>query len=643
MSPARRYHVAVVGDHPLRGTAEEELRAGLGDAAVVVGSADAAGALASTPEDRDLAVVLLLPGDAHADREIAQLTTEAGRAALPRVLVVTDRAMHDDLHRAVDRGLVHVILGAPWPPHALVTEVRGQLARWLRRRNDAAPRLVGLDSGGHGAELPKSELLRDLELDDVAITDRLVGGIDRALGHRPRLRLPTATRLTRQDAPVDGVFIVLSGTVALDRSTSVGELRLHHASTGPVVGLLSLAHQRRAFFTAQATTTVEAVHLSIDQLDRALRADPEVAAALAAVSVRALAQRLRRSEQLQVAKIALNRELDAERRHLADALAQLEEARLELVESARFATLGELAAGVAHELNNPVAALTRAASYVGTDLEQLLAGHPRADILRPALAASRDRPPRSTADERAARRAVAEAIGDRDLAGHLVAAGIEDPATARSFASRFEEGDVALLEAATGLGAALRNLHVAGTRIAELATSLRAYARPVGEPIADVDVHTGIEDTLRLVAHRLRGIRIVRDYGTLPAIRCHPGQLDQVWTNVLVNAAESLEGAGTIRIVTDTPEPDLVRVRVEDDGPGFAPQVMARLFEPRFTTKRGTVRYGLGLGLAITKHVVDAHDGDIEVVSEPGRTVVTVVLPVAGPAGRSAQRSGADR
>jgi signal transduction histidine kinase len=83
-------------------------------------------------------------------------------------------------------------------------------------------------------------------------------------------------------------------------------------------------------------------------------------------------------------------------------------------------------------------------------------------------------------------------------------------------------------------------------------------------------------------------------------------------------------------------------VRIEDDGPGFGPDVMARLFEPRFTTKRGTVRYGLGLGLAITKHVIDAHDGDIEVVSEPGRTVVTVVLPVTGPTGTSADRSGAD-
>jgi CRP-like cAMP-binding protein len=218
--------------------------------------------------------------------------------------------------------------------------------------------------------------------------------------------LTAGTRLTRQDLEVNGVFVVRSGAVALDRWTEVGEVRLHHRSTGPVVGLLSLAQQRRAFFTARATTEVEVLHLTVEQLDVAVHRSPAVAAALAAGAVRALAARLRRSEQLQVQKRQLNLELEHERRRLSEAYDALEAARLELVEQARFATLGELAAGVAHELNNPVAALTRAASFVGEDVRALLTDHPEADLLGEVLEAARARPPTRPADERAARRSV---------------------------------------------------------------------------------------------------------------------------------------------------------------------------------------------------------------------------------------------
>jgi signal transduction histidine kinase len=137
------------------------------------------------------------------------------------------------------------------------------------------------------------------------------------------------------------------------------------------------------------------------------------------------------------------------------------------------------------------------------------------------------------------------------------------------------------------------------------------------------------------MAHRLRDVEIERNYADLPRIRCHPGELEQLWTNLLVNARDALgDGAderGRIALITDAPDAAHVRVQIRDNGRGIDPQILPRVFEPRFTTKQGAVRYGLGLGLAIARRIVDAHCGKIELSSRPGCTRVTVTLPVAGP------------
>jgi two-component system, NtrC family, sensor kinase len=213
-----------------------------------------------------------------------------------------------------------------------------------------------------------------------------------------------------------------------------------------------------------------------------------------------------------------------------------------------------------------------------------------------------------------------------------VAAGVTEPERARELAGT-DPGRLELLRRAASLGGALRSLEVASGRIAELVDSLRAQARPDTDPVEGVDVNVTVTDALRLLEHRLEGVEVRLDLGRLPTVRAHPGALGQVWTNLLANAAEALEGAGHLDVVTDAPDPARVRVRVVDDGPGVPADLQPRLFEPRFTTKRGTVRFGLGLGLALAKRVVDVHGGTIGLSSRPGRTEIEVFLPVAGPPG----------
>jgi two-component system, NtrC family, sensor kinase len=619
---------------PIAARVVDELRSDLPDARPVR-AADGREVLASLDPTLPVPLVILVAGEAGTTAaRIAELVACGPPLADATVLLVTDRAVHLDLSAAVDEGRLAGLVAGSWRAGLLAPHARSHIARWLRTRGDELPAgWADLESRVGPEWSPASELLQDLELDDHEIAARLSAALDEALGPRPRLVLTAGTRLTRQDLEVNGVFVVRSGAVALDRWTEVGEVRLHHRSTGPVVGLLSLAQQRRAFFTARATTEVEVLHLTVEQLDVAVHRSPAVAAALAAGAVRALAARLRRSEQLQVQKRHLNLELEHERRRLSEAYDALEAARLELVAQARFATLGELAAGVAHELNNPVAALTRAASFVGEDVRALLTDHPEADLLGEVLEAARARPPTRPADERAARRTLTAALGDEPLARRLAAAGITDPDRARELVHGRQVPALELVERAAGLGSAVRNLEVASSRIAELVASLRSYARPDGIEIEDVDVHVGLEDTLRLVAHRLEGIEVVRDYGDLPPIHGAPGQLSQVWTNLLVNAADAAAEAGRLEVVTDAPRRGWVRIRITDDGPGIPEEERRRMFEPRFTTKGGEVRYGLGLGLPIAKRIVEAHGGTITLSSAPGRTVATVELPVAGPPG----------
>jgi len=158
--------------------------------------------------------------------------------------------------------------------------------------------------------------------------------------------------------------------------------------------------------------------------------------------------------------------------------------------------------------------------------------------------------------------------------------------------------------------------------------NLRNFARLDEADWKTADLREGMDSTLALVEHLRRGrIEIVREYGAIPAIACHPGQLNQVFMNLLVNAIQAIEGPGTIRVRIGVDGAHL-RVDVDDTGSGIAPAHLPRIFDPGFTTKG--VGVGTGLGLAICHRIVAAHGGSIEVASQPGAgSTFSVRLPVA--------------
>ena len=621
-SPARVLTVCVIGGYDDGG----ELATALAGYAEVVQVSTAAAALAYLDEHPDAALPLVV---VNADA-VEPVSTLAGLYADPRCadtrnVVLTSSSEHRNLAPAIDAGHLHALVKTPVSGGALPVFATSQLHQWLSAHGLAT---IPVADAPDLHPVTSRHLLDELESSEDELTERLVAAIDAAMERRPRVFLPPGVRLTRQGEPATGVYLILTGEVALSRSTPEETLVLHTTSTGRIVGLLSMAGDTSAFFTATTTTACEVIVLSIDQLDSALRRDPSVALGLAVSSIRGLAQRLRRSEELQEERNDLNRKLERERRRLARTLGALEDARVELISQAKFATLGELSAGVAHELNNPVAALSAAASHLSADVRTLLASHPRGSLLARVAEQAQHHAPISTAQERQIRRRIEKLTGSPEMAFRLMAAGVTDPEVAQQLSL----ADLELIEAAANLGTAARNIATASGRITHLVRSLKSYARPELEIVDDVDVHATIDDTLTLVSNRFRDIAVVRDYGAgVRPIRAHPSQLGQVWTNLLVNAADVLADGGRVTITTSMPDSEHVRVDIADDGPGIPASVIGRIFEPRFTTKHGTVRFGMGLGLGLSRSLVAGHGGTISVESSPGHTVFTVILPVAGP------------
>lgn len=165
-------------------------------------------------------------------------------------------------------------------------------------------------------------------------------------------------------------------------------------------------------------------------------------------------------------------------------------------------------------------------------------------------------------------------------------------------------------------------------RIVAIVNSLRLFARLDRAEKDSFDIHKGLESTLTLVNHQLKGrIELIREYGQLPMISCFPNQINQVFMNILVNASQAIDKQGTIRIKTGYDGEKQVTIEFSDDGRGMEPKVVARVFDPGFTTKGSGI--GTGLGLSIVHQIITDHDGTVEVTSAPGQgATFKIILPV---------------
>jgi signal transduction histidine kinase len=317
----------------------------------------------------------------------------------------------------------------------------------------------------------------------------------------------------------------------------------------------------------------------------------------------------------------------------------------------RLAALGTMAAGLAHELNNPAAAAGRAADQmaeavdvVGATLGRFVAsGIERGDAAK-LVALHAD------AIERAATRTALDALDAADaedallaqlealgvpepwrLAEPLAAAGLDGEWLDRvaSVAGPATDAVLAWVAATLTVKSLAGELQEATRRMSSLVGAVKSYAYMDRGGVVEIDLHEGLETTLIVLGHRLKhtSISVVRDYDrALPKVTVRGSELNQVWTNLFENAIDALGETGTITVTTRRDREDAA-IDIADDGPGIPAEIREHVFDSFFTTK--DVGHGTGLGLATAHRIVaDRHDGSLTVESRPGRTVFHVRIPL---------------
>ena len=431
--------------------------------------------------------------------------------------------------------------------------------------------------------------------------------------------------LFREGTLADKFFVVLDGEVKVTREVGGGEVLLTVHQAGQFTGEISLLSGGNCIATGRALKPSRILEMTAADLRKVLVACPW----MSEIIITAMAKR----------------------RPEADILVQQRE---------KLAALGMMAAGLAHELNNPAAAAQRAAEQLRENYEKqhalalalcetpltpeqrgTLAKFQREAFARAAKAEPLDTLTASDREDELADWLEAHGVKEVwELAPAFVSAGLQPP--------QFE----ALAEAlpASTLCEALHwiasTLSVAGLvdaveqsmiRIVDLVQAVKSYSYMDQAPVQEVDVRDGLNTTLKIMNFRLRkgSVKVHKEYADdLPRITAYGSELSQVWTNLIVNALDAMEDKGNLTLRAEC-ENDAVLIEVVDDGPGIAPENMPHLFEPFFTTKE--VGKGTGMGLNISYQiVVTRHQGDIRVLSKPGETRFQVRLPVHRAASDSA-------
>jgi signal transduction histidine kinase len=442
--------------------------------------------------------------------------------------------------------------------------------------------------------------------DEQRLTDEQVRSL---AGYGRERRLEEGEYLFDEKGVVDSFYVVIEGEVGISRLDGAEEIPLLAHGPGEFTGGLAVLTGRRSIHRARADAPTRVLEIDSEAFRRVAVERPEVSDAL----ISGLSQRMRFTQR-------------AFRQH------------------EKLAALGKLSAGLAHELNNPASAAIRASEALGVGIlaAQLAALEHDARFspaAREALAAMLREAaarPASTLDPLSlgdAEDDLATWLEDReveeawDLAPTLAAAGVGERDLGRLPVPPGElPGAVQWLAGTLELAGLAGEISASAGRISRLVGAMKEYTFMDRASSLEADVVQGIENTLAVLGHKLGGVSVTRGFEEgLPKVPGPGGELNQVWTNLLDNAADAVAGGGNIGVRAFR-DGEAVVVEVSDDGPGIPPEITGRVFEPFFTTKE--VGSGAGLGLDVARRVVAGRGGDIAMETGPRGTRFAVRLPL---------------
>ena len=436
--------------------------------------------------------------------------------------------------------------------------------------------------------------------------------VESLLPYGTELRLEAGDYLFDEKSVVDSFYVLKEGEIRISRLSGAEEMPLVTHGPGDFTGGLAVLTGKRSIHRAQATAPSRVLQIDSETFRRVAVERPEIAD----VFISALAQRMRETQR---------------------AFRQQE----------KMVALGKLSAGLTHELNNPAAAAMRAAEELrGAALRAQLLALEHDERFSPQGRAALGALQREATENGAVLDPLARSDREEEIADWLEERGVEDAwdlapilAAADLDTERLERlsselgGEGGELSGGLGwLGTTLELTSLADEvglsvgRISELVRAMKEYTYMDRAAYVETDVREGLENTLTILGHKLKGATVEREYEEdLPKIWANAGELNQVWTNLIDNAADAVDGRGHI-VVRAFREKGRVVVEIVDGGPGIPREMQNRVFEPFFTTKE--IGEGTGLGLDIARRVVAGHGGEITFDSEPGETRFTVRLPI---------------
>ncbi len=424
--------------------------------------------------------------------------------------------------------------------------------------------------------------------------------------------------LMEEGAPGDAAYVVVDGEFEVVKKSDAQSIVIAVRDPGEIIGEMALLDNAPRSATVRAVRDGHVLKIRGKAFQHMLLESSTAALSL----LRTVSRRLRQNEGL-------------------------------LRQSEKMAALGTMAAGLAHELNNPAAAVRRSNDQLRTalttwttqafELQRSGLSSRQSEMIealrsemeqRKGSAPSLD--PMAQSDREGELQAWLESHGLQDaweIAPTLVTAGwdLQRLSTLEGvFSGELLAALLRWLAAGSLVYSLLDEVDLGTGRISEIVRAVKAYSYLDQAPIQEVDIHEGLENTLVILRHKMKeGIQVRREYATdLPHIEAHGSELNQVWTNILDNAVDAMHGRGEIILRTCASD-GKVTVEIQDNGPGIPAAIQKRVFEPFFTTK--PPGQGTGLGLHIAYNIVNNHHGAIRVTSEPGKTLFEVTLPIRTP------------